>query len=102
MEFADDGNTWGGCLVQHSNSSLCSVTRTGDETMHRENGQSAASTEPAKEVPVQRLHVLEEPASLAVASGNAAAVGQEASELVGAGACWIRRCRCPQAGAGPK
>lgn len=93
MEFAGDGNIWGGCLVQHSNTSLYLMTRAGDETMHRENGKSAAFADvqqPARWVPVQRLHVLEAPANLAVASRNAAAVGQGASELVGTGACWIR------------
>lgn len=98
MEFADYGSVWGGHLVQNSNTSLYLVTKTGSEAMHRENRNSAASTkvqQPAKVVPVQWLHVLEEAASQAVTSQNAAAAGKEASRLVATGACWIRRCRDP-------
>ena len=41
VEFADYGSVMGGRLVQHSNTSLCLVTRMGNEAMHRENGNSA-------------------------------------------------------------
>lgn len=44
---------------------------------------------------MQWLPVLEEAASLAVASQNAGAAGKEASQLVATGACWIGRCRDP-------
>lgn len=96
MEFADYGSVWGGCLVQHSNTSLYLVTKMGNEVMHRENRNSAASTkvrQPAKGLLVQWLHVLEEAASLSVASQNATATGREASWLEAAGARWVRRCR---------